>query len=196
LRVRDVEHPGLETSHHLELHCALSSLGSGVGPCNLGEGEAHERGHIMVAFGGVRWAIDGRNPQPWIGVWEIGQTIDLLRSLAGHFAVAASQLASEDGVSPVDAARYRAAEALLRGQAADCGLRPIRDVRRGPFVRLANGETPPLTVLFAKISDRQRWQLPLRSIDPGLVLLIREMLIGLKWYLPDEEEDPERSPRR
>jgi hypothetical protein len=61
---------------------------------------------------------------------------------------------------------------------------------------LANGETPPLTVLFARISDRQRWQLPLRSIDPGLVLLIREMLIGLKWYLPDEEEDPERSPRR
>jgi hypothetical protein len=151
--------------------------------------EDPQRGSIMtVALSGNPWTIDERTPKSCLGPWKIGPALNLLQSMAGHFAVAASQLASEEGVTPEEAARYRAAAALLHEQAANCGL-GIRTVRRGPFVRMENGETAPLTVLFASIYDWQRWWHPHRSIEPEVSLLIRDMLRELKWYLPDEEED-------
>jgi hypothetical protein len=148
----------------------------------------------VVALIGDPWTIARGIPRSGRGAWKIGVTLNILRSMAGHFAVAASQLAAEEGISPEDAARYRAAEALLRDQAADCGLRP-RTVRPGPFVRMENGETAPLTVLFASVYDWQRRWLPHQSIDPEVVLLIREMLRGLRWHLPDEEDERGLSPR-
>jgi hypothetical protein len=132
--------------------------------------------------------IDGRIPQSCLGPWQIGPALNLLRNITGHFARAASQLASEAGVSPEEAARYRAAAALFRDQAANSGLR-IQTVRRGPFVRMENGETAPLTVLFARIYDWQRWWNPYRSLEPGSFEVIREMLRELKWFLPDEDEE-------
>ena len=140
----------------------------------------------MYAREGIGQSIGAPRSPRGHAAWETGRTIEALRCVADHFAVAASQMAAEEGIAPGDAARLREAEALFRAQAADCGLR-CQGARRVPFVRLENGESTPLTVLLACADDRRLGSLTLRSIDEDLVLISRRMLGGLKWYLPDEE---------
>jgi hypothetical protein len=137
------------------------------------------------------WPADGWIPDALLAIGAMEDLAHEVRCAARHLAVAASQMARGGSLSRAAAIRYTSAEAWFRSQAANYeGLRG-RPTPSGPVLRLADGATVSLTILFAGVCHRDRWWVPNRSIDPDLVHAAKELLCGLRWFLPDEGTLPD-----
>jgi hypothetical protein len=113
-------------------------------------------------------------------------TDERLRAAVRHLTVAASQLARDPSLPPEVAARFAAAETRFRSRAFDRGVLDREVDRPEPVVRLDDDTMVTLSRLFASLCRRDRWLLPIRSIEPDLICAARELLTGLDWFFPDE----------
>lgn len=117
---------------------------------------------------------------------EMDVSPDVLRSIHRHFAAASAQLARLEGLPAGSSARYAAASALFRSRIESTEGIQARSFRAGPVVDNGTGGSTPLVMLLIDACQSFGLALPLRSIDPDLLLEAKSLLSGLIWRLPDD----------
>lgn len=121
---------------------------------------------------------------------------EVLRSIHRHFAAASAQLARQEGLAAEQSAKYGAASAFFRSLIESNEGIQARSFRAGPLVEDGKGGSTLLVTLLIEACQSYGLALPLRSIDPDLLLEAKSLLSGLVWRLPDDlDEDGRGQPQ-
>jgi hypothetical protein len=139
------------------------------------------------------WRADDEGLKFLAPHWEMEVSANVRRSINRHLAVAATQLAGAEGISPEDAARYAVAGARFRALIELEGGVRSRAPLASPVVESDSGDLVSLVDLLIDICQRDQLHLPLRSIESELVHEAKQLLSALSWRVPDQDgvRDPQ-----
>jgi len=119
------------------------------------------------------------------------------RCAARHLVVAAVELARDPDLPPDRAARFSLAESKFRALTDFDGIsNGSVAAAASPSVPLPDGSRVAMTDLLMGACQLLHFRLPHRSIDSELVYAAKELLSGLSWQFPDEQDDTPRPGRR